>query len=107
MAKELSRRFAPLSGGFAAVSAATRLRIAAFALCIVHFALCIAAMTAAALPVENNDFWNTTGYVAPATDSAVSQSDAICSFERDSQPSTALPAKFRSDVPKATVLYLR
>jgi hypothetical protein len=67
----------------------------------------VLALPVGALPVENNDFWNTTGYVAPATDSAVSQPDAICSFERDSQPSTALPAKFRSDVPKATVLYLR
>ena len=44
MAKELCRRFAPLSGGFTALSAATRFRITAFASCIA------AATAVAALP---------------------------------------------------------
>ena len=106
MAKELSRRFAPLSGGFAAVSAATRLRIAAFALCIVHFALCIAAMTAAALPVENNDFWNTTGYVEASPNEAASGAFDFTSFTTNEQPSGTL-RRFSSEAPVGTFLYLR
>ena len=61
-----SRRFAPLSGGFTAVSAASRFSVAAFALCIVHCALCIEARAGDTsdsafvfLCPETSSFWRT------------------------------------------------
>ena len=98
MAKELSRRFAPLSGGFAAVSAATRLSSICGAL--------VLALPVGALPVENNDFWNTTGYVEASPNEAASGGFDFTSFTTNEQPSGTL-RRFSSEAPVGTFLYLR
>ena len=96
----LSRRFAPLSGGLAAASAATRLSVAGMA------AALVLPMGLGALPVVNNDFWNTTGYVAASPNEAASGAFDFTSFTTNEQPSDTL-RRFSSDAPVGTFLYLR
>ena len=96
----ISRSLAPVSGGFAAVSAASRLRIAGV----------VAALTlpmgVGALPIENNDFWNTADYVEASPNESASDALDFTSVTTHEQPSGTL-RHFSSNAPVGTFLYLR
>ncbi len=47
--------------------------------CAMFAAFCAAVAFAGGLPYENNDFWNTTGYVAPATNEKASDAQGFSS----------------------------
>ena len=96
----ISRRLAPPCDGPAASSTATR--------------LCVAGMVAAltlpmgvgALPIENNDFWNTADYVEASPNESASDALDFTSFTTNEQPSGTL-RHFSSNAPVGTFLYLR
>ena len=96
----ISRRLARLCDGLAASSAAARLRIAGV----------VAALTlpmgVGALPIENNDFWNTADYVEASPNESASDALDFTSFTINEQPSGIL-RRFSSEAPVGTFLYLR
>ncbi len=96
----ISRRFAPVSGGFAAVSAASRLCVAGMVTALTL------PMGVGALPIENNDFWNTAGYVEASPNESASDALDFTSFTTNEQPSGTL-RHFSSNAPVGTFLYLR
>ena len=93
-------RLAPLCDGLAASSAATRLCVAGMA------AALTLPMGVGALPIENNDFWNTAGYVAASPNEAASGAFDFTSFTTNEKPSGTL-RHFSSNAPVGTFLYLR